>query len=360
MGEQLDSLIAEEFPYLNGKGYFDYDRAAPISHSQIEKIKAVAMKIQPSPHSSEEQSAFDRSLTSIRETLADIFHSSQVSFAVVLFQTREAAIDSIFEGFPWKNGFSLTVLPNFHVDISSAVKFPTIYNAAIHDTIEKSIQKSLYCFEYDKETTETMINLRKSSSGTRYFLCDATKRGTFDLPDLSQIPFDFTLFSFKQICGADLTACLMRLESADMLVPLFYGGGAVSFSCIREFYHQNFKSHSKRFENGTPSMLPIFSAVTGLDLLQKMHKIGNLDERIKQIIENFKNVANSYFEISAENDYTVIMSREGWTSTELQSKFAENGVFFGIRDNSLVASFGMASRMQDVEVFHKTAQLLFN
>ena len=360
--EEIEELISNEYKHLSGTAFFDYGRMAPISQSQIEKMKSVSVKIQPSPHSSEEQSSFDRSLTTIREKLADIFNSSQVSFAAVLFPSRESAIYSIFEGFPWKNGFTLILDKNFHVNLDEAMKFPTALNAQIIESpnpTQKLNQKFLYCFTYEDDILERIDKLRATSDGTRFFICDATKNGAFQLPDLNAVPYDYTLLSLKHICGADVTACLMRLTSADKLVPAFYGGGAVSFSCARKGYHINFKSHSKRFENGTPSMMPIFSGVVGIDLWQKMKKICNLNERAEAIIHALSEQLKQYFEVVPNGKYSIRLIKEDANAEELQSRFAEKNVFLGVEDNALVASVGIASKMSDVIIFVSAANEIF-
>ena len=360
--EEIEKLISNEYKHLSETAFFDYEKMAPISQSQIERMKSISVKIQPSPHSSEEQSSFDRSLTTIREKLADIFNSSQVSFAAVLFPSRESAIYSIFEGFPWKNGFTLILDSNFHVNLDEAMKFPTALNAQIIQSPnpnQKLNQKFLYCFTYEDDILERIDKLRATSDGTRFFICDATKNGTFQLPDLNAVPYDYTLLSLKHICGADVTACLMRLTSADKLVPAYYGGGAVSFSCARKGYHVHFKSHSKRFENGTPSMIPIFSGVVGIDLWQKMKKLCNLEERAQTIINALAEQSKNYFEVIPNGKFSIRLIKEDSNPEELQSLFAERNVFLGVDGNALIASVGIASKMSDVQIFANAAQEIF-
>ena len=360
--EDIDKILETEYNHLNGQAFFDYQKMAPISQSQIEKMKSFSVKIQPSPHSSEEQSSFDRSLTTIREKLADIFPSRHVSFATVLFPSRESAIYSIFEGFPWKNGFTLILNENFNVNLDEAMKFPTALNAQVIQSpnpSQKLNQKFLYCFTYEEDVFEQVETLRKTSDGTRFFLCDATKNGTFELPDLSSVPYDYTLLSLKHICGADVTACLMRLMSADKLVPAFYGGGAVSFSCARKGYHIHFKSHPKRFENGTPSMMPIFSGVTGIDLWQRMHKVCKLGERAQEIIKQLSTKMTPYFDVIPNGKYSVRLVKEDANAEELQCLFAERNVFLGVEGNSLIASVGIASTFADVDLLVEAANQIF-
>ena len=59
----------------------------PMPQWQIERMKSISVKIQPSPHSSEEQSSFDRSLTTIREKLADGKVSAQRVFDIITYKS---------------------------------------------------------------------------------------------------------------------------------------------------------------------------------------------------------------------------------------------------------------------------------
>jgi hypothetical protein len=77
-----------------------------------------------------------------------------------------------------------------------------------------------------------------------------------------------------RICGIELCPALMQLEAAELLAPLFFGGGAVAFRCARTNIHRSFRAHSKRFENRTPPQLAIFCALDGIQVMDELRAAG--------------------------------------------------------------------------------------
>lgn len=339
----IDEIIFDEYTHLNNKAFFDYETTSPVSKTQINKIKTIFKKIQPSPHSSEEQSIFDRSTFYLRENIADLFFSNQLRCSVVIFPTREAALDLIFESFPW-NGYKLVVDDDF-IDISCSKSFLDKYGVTVLKNTGKLPDKSVFCFRYDKNNVP-----KKDHSGSNFFVCDSTRNGCFDLPNLSNSPFDFTLLNLKQVCGADVCVLVLREVSADKLVPFFYGGGAIRFSCATTMDHENFESHSKRFENGTPSMLPIFSACGGIELLKKLKKVGNFSERAKDLCGDLESILRKKLDIVHRSDYTIKFKSKTISPSDLYNIFIQNNVYFTLKDDYLLAEIGIASH--SIELKH--------
>jgi selenocysteine lyase/cysteine desulfurase len=153
----------------------------------------------------------------------------------------------------------------------------------------------------------------------------------------------------KRICGIDLCPTLLRLEAAELLSPFFYGGGAVAFSCARSPAHRNFLSHSKRFENGTPPMLAIFSSLDGLNLMNEFRKRKNVQQRVGKLIDRFTNGIQGRFDwVVDQVQKIVFVQMEG--AVEVRQALVGDGVLVGVDGNSLSVSFGLPTSKRDVDV----------
>jgi len=353
----IDTYLSKEYPHLEAASFFDHKRFCPVSKSQIESVKTLGHKLHPSPHSSEEQSDYDRAIVLFREKMADMFGTNQVNYAVVIFPDCDTAINYIFESFPWKAGFNLSISNEFGIDVTPSLVFPKRFNVEV-SPIEKTHSKSLICVPYNEKSLEKIHELRKGSSGTRYFLCDATPLCNYELPDLSSIPLDFVLLNMKQFCGVDMCVAMMKLESADLLVPLYYGGGAVAFSCARKMTHINFRSHTKRFENGTPAVLPLLSAFAGICIKEDINKMVNQKERIKTHTMLFYEAAKSTnkFQVEMVNDFTCTLAT---VDAEASWKFfIEKKVYFGLENGKLIATLSVLNSQKDIRRFLDVCDLL--
>jgi hypothetical protein len=77
----------------------------------------------PSPHSSEEQSEFDRSLLLLRKKIACLFGVSLINYDVVVFGSAQSALDEIFEGFQWSRGSTFVIDASFTIDPTFSIQF---------------------------------------------------------------------------------------------------------------------------------------------------------------------------------------------------------------------------------------------
>ena len=362
--DQIDDFLNKEYPQLANASFFDYHFTSPISESQISEIKNLGNQLIASPHSSEEQSDFDRVLVLLRKSITELFNTNLINYSVILFQTPEFAFDEIFESFPWSNGSHFVIDENF--DICSKQSFHyAIKNGATEskkDVASKS--HSILCLPYSDENVDVALQYQKKGFGVHHVLFDATPAAPFHFPDLTKNPFDFYLISLKKICGIELCAALIKLQAAEQLRPQFYGGGAVAFSCARDLTHRSFKSHTKRLENGTPPHISIFAAYSGLNLLMKFFSqnkeaiTNKLDSYIQQITDFFNEKSNIHFEV---NDYTkeITFSVDGKDAKELQLKFIEQKVIIGvIPDNKLRLSFGFGVRDKDISQFLESSKYI--
>lgn len=380
---QFEEYINNNYPQLNSASFFDYHFTAPISTSQIQKIKSLGQKLIPSPHSSEEQSDFDRTLSFLRSDIAELFSTSLINYSVILYQTRETAINQIFESFPWNNGSNYIIHPNFDYSIKiseSTLNFANKLGAkqilkeandftnSIKSVTKSSSHSLLLTSYYDQQESINIANMfQKQGFGVHHILLDATPAAPFHYPNLSTHSFDFVLFSLKKICGIELCALLIKLQAAEQLKPQFYGGGAVAFSCARNLTHRNFKSHTKRFENGTPLLLSIFASYEGLNDITKLTNsnitfnddtTNNLSEKIDQLMlkmaeqvtqlnSNIKCDVNQW-----EKTVTFTFDTPGFDAKLMQVKYIENKVIVGVNDNNQIcASFGFGVRDADVDHF---------
>ena len=380
---QFEDYIKNNYPQLTNTSFFDYHFMSPISTSQIQKIKSLSQNLIPSPHSSEEQSDFDRALSLLRSNIVDLFGTSLINYTVVLYQTRESAIDQIFESFPWNNGSHYIIHPNF--DHSIQISKSTFNFANKHGATQilkesenfsnslKSVTKSsshslLLTSYYDQqESLNQASQFQKQGFGVHHILLDATPAAPFHYPNLSSNSFDFVLLSLKKICGIELCALLIKLQAAEQLRPQFYGGGAVAFSCARSPSHRNFKSHTKRLENGTPLLLSIFASYEGLTNLTRLinstisfadDTTNNLSDKIDQLIAKTVdqiNQLNPNIKCDVdqwEKKITFTFDDPEFDAKSMQLKYIENKVIVGVNDNNQIcASFGFGVRDADVDHF---------
>lgn len=389
----IDEYISNNYPQLNSTSFFDYNFTAPISTLQVQRIKTLSQKLIPSPHSSEEQSDFDRVLSLLRSRIADLFSTSLINYSVVLYQTREAAIDQIFESFPWNNGSHYIIHPNFDRSIKiSESTFNFAHKLGANQILKeskdftndiKSIKKSgshslLLTSYYDQQDSINIANqFQKQGFGVHHILLDATPAVPFQYPNLSNNSFDFILFSLKKVCGIELCALLIKLQAAEQLRPQFYGGGAVAFSCARSLTHRNFKSHTKRFENGTPLLISIFASYEGLinvtELINSTISVSeessialseNIDrlmikmvDQIDQLKQNIKCEINHW-----EKKVTFSFENPKFDDAKMmQIKYIENKVIVGVNnDNQICASFGFGVRDADVDNFIEATKAILS
>ncbi|OHS95452.1 hypothetical protein TRFO_38459 [Tritrichomonas foetus] len=369
MEEQIEEFINIQYPQLSEATFFDYQFTSPISSQQIQRIKKLSQKLIASPHSSEEQSDFDRTLALLRTTIAELFSTNLINYTVILFQTPEAAIDEIFESFPWGNNSHYVVDDSFELDIANYIHYAEKAGATSGNLNTTSKSKSLLLTTFSEKKIEEASQFQKKGFGLHHVLFDATQSAPFHIPNLTKNPFDFFLLSLKKICGIELCAMLIKLQAAEQLRPQFYGGGAVAFSCAREYIHRNFKSHTKRLENGTPPLVSIFAAYEGINVILKLNKIIEMsknEERVhslmrkmeKLITENFTNIT---CEVNEWKNEIIIEFVDCENPKDLQIKYIEKKVILGInKNNKLRASFGLMNREKDVTNFIDATKVIFS
>jgi selenocysteine lyase/cysteine desulfurase len=344
-----ESLISREFPQLNTFHYFDYYHRAPIPTVISNRIRSFGDKLFPSPHSSEEQSDFDRTLTLLRKNLTDIFGVSLINYEVVLFGTTQSAVDELFEGFQWSRGSHYVIDKSFKINTTSSILFATKAGGILGTKESSSSAHSLFCVSYSRENIEKAINFQMRCSGSHHILIDATQAAPYEFADLTRNSFDFVILSMMKICGIELCPTLMKLESAELLSPFFYGGGAVSFSCARTSVHRHFRSHSKRFENGTLPQLSIFCALDGLILMRELRKSFSVLEKAKELIEKLVKGIEGKYEIEVnEVEKMVIVKVEN--AQFVQQELLKEKIIVGIEKEGLIISIGFPTKESDIEV----------
>jgi selenocysteine lyase/cysteine desulfurase len=343
-----DSLVASQYPQLAGISYFDYRTSSPSPTIVVDRISSLGRQLFPSPHSSEEQSAFDRALWSLRTGIADLFSVSLLNYAVVIFGTAQSALDEIFEGFQWARGSHFIIDNSFQIGTTSSIQFAEKAGAVPATDESSSSAHSLLCISYSPTNVAKAVKFQSRCSGNHHILVDATQAAPFEFADLSRTSFDFVLLSMTKICGVELCPTLMRLEAAELLSPFFYGGGAVAFSCARSPTHRNFLSHSKRFENGTPPMLAIFSSLDGLRLMNEFRKRENVRERVANLIGRFTGAIEGRLNWALDEvQKTVFVDIEG--AAQVRQALAEEGVLVGVEGDALAVSFGLPTSERDVD-----------
>lgn len=388
----FDEYLKSNYPQLNSTPFFDYDLTAPISSQQIQTIKQFGQKLIPSPHSSEEQSDFDRTLALLRATIAELFSTNLINYSVVLFQTPEAAVDTLFESFPWRNDSHYIIDPDFQKFVHltpSTFNFPnkvgatqllqesTHFSEAIQKIPKlKSQSLLLTSFTNGQESIDAAFQFQKQGLGLHHVLFDATPAVPFHFPNLSMHPFNYYLISLKKICGIEFSALLIKHQAAEQLKPQFYGGGAVAFSCARNLTHRPFASNSKRLENGTPSLISIFGSYRGvIDVMkfvnspinisgQTLTLSQNVDMLMKKLVDGLNQLGkNIQCEINEWTKEVTLQFTDPQCqdAKELQKKFIANQVIVGITDdNTLCASFGFGVREVDVNRFVEVTQIILS
>lgn len=363
----MEEFISQQYSQLQDLVYCDYSRQCPISQNQIDKIQMLGQKIQPSPHSSEDLSEFDRVLDLLREDLTHIFNTSRVRYATVLFPDMKSAIDSIFEGFPWSEGshFLLDTENSINQnDFSWSINFAISSGATQVDfsnlkSVRSHSHSLLYC-TYRPDLLPEITSFVNNGSGNHQVILDATALAPYEYPNLFEHSLDFCVISLERVCGSHLCACLMRLDTADLLAPHFYGGGAVAFSCARTFTHRNFRSHTKRFENGTPSIMHIFTAYYGL---QTVNKILSFEEAK----ENITNVFNGFMEMLRVKFPTLpvhpdpeahLVHIEFQNASDVHQKLLSKRICTGLEDGAIRFSFGICSKMADIDIISQALESL--
>ena len=104
--------------------------------------------------------------------------------------------------------------------------------------------------------------------------------------------------------------------------------------------------------------MPIFSAVSGIDVWQKMKNEKGFEERAQGIIKALGEAAANYFDVTPIDKYSIRLTKEGMDAKEMQSLFAEKKVYLSVDGESLVASVGIASKIADVEMFNEAAKAI--
>ena len=232
MAQELDSLIAEQYPQLSDLAFFDFAHEAPIPKAVMARIKTLGHRLLPSPHSSEEQSEFDRVLMLLRKEVAGLFSVSLANFDVVVFGTPEAAVEAVFESFRSRES-RYVVHESFGIDTAGAEKLAElagVKKAAFDSAVSGP---TLLCVSGTQSGVALATEFRSRKPGSVYVLANATPAAPFWFVDLIQNSCDFVLLSMKPICGIEICLALFKKEAAELLVPAFYGGGAVAFSCER-------------------------------------------------------------------------------------------------------------------------------
>jgi selenocysteine lyase/cysteine desulfurase len=343
-----ETLVSREFPQLASFHYFDYRTRSPIPSVISNRIRSFGQKLFPSPHSSEEQSDFDRALTLLRKNLTDTFGVSLINYEVVLFGTAQSALDEVFEGFPWARGSHYVIDKSFRISTTSSILFAQKAGAVLATNESSSSAHSLLCLSYSPDSMAKAINFQRKAPGSHHILLDATQAAPYQFADLTQNSFDFVILSMMKVCGIDLCPALMKLDVADLLSPLFYGGGAVSFSCARLMVHKHYHAHAKRFENGTPPQLAIFCALDGLNLMNEFRKNVPVAQRADQFIGEIARGFEGKFQCEVNAvEKTIFVKVEN--PTEVQQRLFEQKIIVGVEGDTLAVSVGLPTREVDVD-----------
>jgi selenocysteine lyase/cysteine desulfurase len=351
-----DALVTREFPQLADLHYFDYRTRSPLPTVITNRVRSFGRKLFPSPHSSEEQSDFDRALTLLRKGITELFGVSLINYEVVLFGTAQSALDELFESFPWARGSHYIIDKSFKIGTNSAIRFAETAGAVFSTDEASSAARSLLCLSYSIDNLEKAIKFQRRGLGNHHVLLDATQAAPYDFADLTRNSFDFIVLSMVKICGIDLCPTLMKLEAAQLLAPLFYGGGAVAFSCARAFIHRPFRAHSKRFENGTPPQLAIFCALDGLNLMiefkKKLPVVEIVDQLIKRFLEGIKGKIE--FEVD-QVEKTVFLKVND--PVGVQQQLIRKRIIIGVEGSRVAVSFGIPTREADVDALVQETDL---
>jgi selenocysteine lyase/cysteine desulfurase len=268
---------------------------------------------------------------------------------VVLFGTAQSALDEIFEGFRWTRGSHYVIDKSFRINAASSIFFATKAGAVLGTNESSSSAHSLFCVSYSPENIPKAVNFQRRGSGSHHILLDATQAAPYEFADLSRNSFDFVILSMMKICGIDLCPTLMKLDSADLLSPFFYGGGAVSFSCARTSVHRHFRSHSKRFENGTLPLLAIFCALDGLILMTEFRKHCRVCERAEKLLRKLvKGIEGKFVSEVNAVEKTVILKMNN--ASVVQQELLKEKIIVGVEGDGLMVSIGFPTRESDVDV----------
>ena len=344
----VEELVAEQFPQLRDVAFLDYAREAPVPRAAMERVRALGGRLMASPHSSEEQSDFDRILMLLRKAAASLFSVSLANFDVIVFGTREAALEAFFESFGWPQGSKFVIHDKFEVPCASAVQIAEEAGATRGSFEASANVKTLICVPATREGEEAAAKLKDKRYGTHSVLGDATSAAPFRFANLMENVFNFVLLSMKHVCGIELCLAIVKKESAELLVPSFYGGGAVAFSCARSLAHRNFLSNSKRFENGTPPLINIFAAYEGLLLMNRMREMCDQNERvdglIRRLVDGLGREARVDYEL--KRVYISVADSRG-----VRQKLIAKKIFCGCDDNNLIVSMGLATTEKDIDMF---------
>jgi selenocysteine lyase/cysteine desulfurase len=343
-----DSLVEREYPYLADLHFFDYRTRSPIPAVISSRIRSFGQKLFPSPHSSEEQSDFDRALALLRKSVADAFGVSLINYDVVLFGTAQSALDEVFEGFPWGRGSHYVIDRSFRVDTRSSALFAEKAGAVLSTNESSSSAHSLLCLSYSPENVAKAVAFQRRASGSHHVLLDATQAAPYAFADLTRNSFDFVILSMVKICGVDLCPALMKMEAAQLLVPLFYGGGAVAFSCARAFIHRHFSANSKRFENGTPPQLAIFAALDGFNLMTEFRKQFDVNEMADRLIARLLSAIEGRFGFILDDVEKTVFVTVG-DAAAVQRQLLAKKIIVGVENDAVAVSFGFPSRDGDVD-----------
>ena len=343
----MEELIQQQYPQLSNIAFFDYTREAPIPTSSLEKMNSLGHKLMPSPHSSEEQSEFDRVLMLLRKSSATLFNVSLANFDVIVFGSAESALNTIFESFRWTNGSKFIIDESFSIPTESSIPFAMAAGATKGDVNSPVVANSLLCVSSGPSGSAASSRFRGKKPGNEFVLADATRSAPYNFADIENEGFDYVLLSMKQICGIDLCLGLFKKVSAELLVPSFYGGGAVAFSCARALIHRNFSSNTKRFENGTPPLMSIFAAYEGLCLMNTIREMVDVNERVNAQMRRLasdlgedKVVINDEFKI-------VYIATEN--ADETRAMLLGKRVICGVENGRLRVSFGLSTTEKDID-----------
>lgn len=344
----VEALIAEQYPQLNDIVFLDYAREAPVPRCVVEKIRSLGQRLMASPHSSEEQSDFDRVLMLLRKAVASLFSVSLANFDVIIFGTPEAALEAFFESFGWPDGSKYLIHESFEIPSASSVEFAERAGASRGTFEANTSVKALICVPATSEGAEAVSKLKERKYGTHTVLGDATSSAPFEFANLMENVFNFVLLSMKHICGIELCLAVVKKESAELLVPSFYGGGAVAFSCARSPDHRNFLSNAKRFENGTPPLVNIFAAYEGLLLMNKLRETCNQNERVDALIQKLVDGLKREVRVNHCLKRVYIPVPD---SQALHQKLIAQKVFCGVDESNIIVSLGLSSTERDIDRF---------
>lgn len=313
--------------------YMDYTGSSVYCQSQIDQVfDELRSQMFGNPHSANPSSSMTGDkVEEVRDLVLKFFNADPAEYQVVFTRSATGALKLVGETFPWSRASTFAYLRENHNSVLGMREYALEAGGsfkAVNETFvehwaqdeecsgnllqlegpdgnvrncegEDEVVHNLFAFPAEDNFAGVKYPLRwirqiKAKSTDKAVwrvLVDAAAYVPTQPLDLREVNPDFVALSFYKMFGypTGLGALIVRVDAAEDLRKLFWGGGAVSLATSSADFHVLKCRPADKLEDGTVNFLDIISLKHGFGMIDKLGGIRAIQSHVAAMTEYLYN-----------------------------------------------------------------------